>query len=51
MELPEVGEDVSESEEEEIEDRGVYHREVSTGTEPTSVFRDTVHPVAIEGMC
>lgn len=52
MELPEIEEDaVSESEEEEVEDRGVYHREVSTGAEPTSVFRDTAHPVSIEGKC
>ncbi|KAL8449290.1 hypothetical protein Emag_003674 [Eimeria magna] len=52
MDLPEIeAESVSESEEETIEDRGVYHRDVSAGVEPTSVLSETAHPVAIDGEC
>ncbi|KAL8431503.1 hypothetical protein ACSSS7_005212 [Eimeria intestinalis] len=53
MDLPEVeAESVSESSEEEtLEDRGVYHRDVSAGVEPTSVLSETAHPVAVEGEC
>ncbi|KAL8269941.1 hypothetical protein Esti_006129 [Eimeria stiedai] len=52
MDLPEIeAESVSESEEETIEDRGVYHRDVSAEVEPTSVLSETAHPVAVEGEC
>lgn len=50
MDLPQIeAESVSESDEDEEADRGVFHREVSAGDEPTSVFRETAHPVSIEG--
>ncbi|KAL8447305.1 hypothetical protein Emed_004516 [Eimeria media] len=52
MDLPEIeAESVSESEEESIEDRGVYHRDVSAEVEPTSVLSETAHPVAVDGEC